>query len=186
MKTIHKVGLGVAAGTLAVGGMAGATLAQADPTANPTPTASGTAAPDRGDRAGHGGRGDHERGGMDAAALASALGLDEATVRTALDAVRQSLHDQQSDDTTEPDPGARQQAFAEALAAELGVGVDQVTNALAALHAADDADRAAALADRLAQAVADGTLTQAEADAVQKAADAGVIGYGGRGGHPGR
>ena len=32
MKTIHKVGLGVAAGTLAVGGMAGATLAQADPT----------------------------------------------------------------------------------------------------------------------------------------------------------
>ena len=66
MKTTHKIGLGLAAGALALGGAAGAaTLARADdPTA--TPTAGATATPGAGQRGQHGG----QRGSHDAAALA--------------------------------------------------------------------------------------------------------------------
>lgn len=189
MKTIHKVGLGIAAGTLAVGGIAGASLAQADPTATPTPTASGTAAPDSGQRDGRGKGGDHGQrgGGVDAAALAEKLGLDEATVQGALDTLRDTLHAQRQDGTdpegARPDRATQQQAMAEALASELGVSTEQVTTALTEIRADRDADRRTAFAAKLDQAVTDGTLTRAEADAVAKAADAGVIGYdGGRGG----
>ena len=55
------------------------------------------------------------------------------------------------------------------------------TTALAEIRAARQAERAAALKERLDAAVADGTLTQAEADAVTKAVEKGVIGGGGRG-----
>lgn len=171
MKTIHKVGLGVAVGTLAVGGIAGASLAQADPTA--APTASGSATPQAGERGAKGDRG--AKGGVDAAQLATKLGLDTTTVQQAVDTVRQNMRDQQSSTT---DRAARQQAFAEALASELGVSTDRVTTALAEIRAEREAERKAALKTKLDQAVTDGTLTQAEADAVMKAAEAGVIGYG--------
>lgn len=116
---------------------------------------------------------------MDAAALAAKLGLDETKVSDALDAVRGTMHDQTTGER--PDPAARQQAFAEALASELGVSADQVSAALGELRAEADASRKASFQTELDAAIAAGTLTQAEADAVMKAADAGVIGYGGRG-----
>ncbi|NES29367.1 hypothetical protein GCE86_17495 [Micromonospora terminaliae] len=89
----------------------------------------------------------------------------------------------------------RQAEFAESLAKELGVSTDKVTAALEKLREqrqADrperpsTADRQAALKDRLDQAVKDGKLTQEQADAVLKAAEAGVFpgpgGHGHRGG----
>ncbi|MFG2059013.1 hypothetical protein ACGFI9_33840 [Micromonospora sp. NPDC048930] len=89
----------------------------------------------------------------------------------------------------------RQQEFAEALAKELGVSTDKVTAALEKLreqHQGDrpqrpsTEDRQAMLKERLDQAVKDGKLTQEQADAVLKAAEAGVFpGPGGRGHHGG-
>jgi hypothetical protein len=84
----------------------------------------------------------------------------------------------------------RQQEFAEALAKELGVPTEQVTAALEKIreqHKGDrperpsTEDRQAKLKARLDQAVKDGKLTQEEADAVLKAAEAGV--FPGPGGH---
>ena len=80
-----------------------------------------------------------------------------------------------------PDPAAREAALAKALAEKLGVDEAKVTTALAEIRAARQADRAAALKDRLDAAVKAGTLTQAEADAVQKAVEKGVIDAGGPG-----
>ena len=80
-----------------------------------------------------------------------------------------------------PDPTAREAALAKALAEKLGVDEAKVTAALAEIRAARQADRAAALKDKLDAAVKAGTLTQAEADAVQKAVEKGVIDAGGPG-----
>ncbi|WP_018223141.1 hypothetical protein [Salinispora pacifica] len=105
----------------------------------------------------------------------------------------------------------RQAAFAEALAEKLGVDVNKVTTALEELREQraadrpdrpergerperperpergerpDAADRQEALAQRLAQAVEEGTLTQEQADAITAAAEAGILrGPGGPGGH---
>jgi hypothetical protein len=87
---------------------------------------------------------------------------------------------------------AQQQAdLAAKLAKELGVDQAKVQAALDKIsseqQAQAKADRLAALKQRLDQAVKDGKLTQAEADAVKKAVDAGVIGAGpGMGLHLGR
>ncbi|MGY0006309.1 hypothetical protein [Micromonospora sp. I033] len=84
----------------------------------------------------------------------------------------------------------RQAEFAEALAKELGVPTDKVTAALEKLREQRQADRPerpstedrqTALKERLDQAVKDGKLTQEQADAVLKAAEAGV--FPGPGGH---
>ncbi|MBU8856325.1 MULTISPECIES: hypothetical protein [unclassified Micromonospora] len=92
----------------------------------------------------------------------------------------------------------RQAEFAEALAEELGVPADKVTAALEKLHEQRQGDRPerperpstedrqAALKERLDQAVTDGKLTREQADAVLKAAEAGVFPGPGRGGPDGR
>jgi hypothetical protein len=86
-------------------------------------------------------------------------------------------------------------AYAEALAKELGIDKAKVLAALDKVDAAQaeqaKADRIAALKTRLDAAVADGKLTREQADAILKAAEAGVLngpdGFGGRHGRgPGR
>ena len=81
---------------------------------------------------------------------------------------------------TRPDPAARDAELAKALASKLGVDEAKVTAALDEIRAAREAERTKALGDRLAAAVKAGTLTQAEADAVTKAAEKGVIDVGPR------
>ncbi len=71
-----------------------------------------------------------------------------------------------------------QDEMASALASKLGIDASKVTTALTELRTAEEADRQKAFDDGLAQAVTDGTLTQADADAVPKARKAGVIGIG--------
>ena len=84
--------------------------------------------------------------------------------------------------TTKPAPEDRPTAeerdaqLAKALAEKLGLDEAKVAQALAEIRTARQAERAAALKERLDAAVADGTLTQAEADAVTKAVEKGVIG----------
>ena len=65
------------------------------------------------------------------------------------------------------DPGTERKAFLNDAANRLNVTPEELTKALQG-----------AAADRLDQAVKDGKLTQAEADAVKKAAKAGIIGMG--------
>ncbi len=85
----------------------------------------------------------------------------------------------------------RQAELAEALAKELGVDKEKVAAALAKIDSERAAarpdlakpDRAADLKTRLDKAVSEGKLTRAEADAILKAADAGVLPFGG--GHRG-
>lgn len=87
----------------------------------------------------------------------------------------------------------RKAAFAEALATELDLPVDEVVAALDAVHEDLHAARAeaadAVLEERLADAVEDGELTEQQADAIRDAREAGVLGGHGRGhlgGHGGR
>ena len=162
-------------------GVAG--IASADPTPTPQPSASSSASPSGApgtDRPG--GRG--HRGGYDTASiqeLASKLGVTEEKLTEALRAIRE-----ENRPTTKPAPEDRPTAeerdaqLAKALAEKLGLDEAKVAQALAEIRTARQAERAAALKERLDAAVADGTLTQAEADAVTKAVEKGVIGGGGR------
>jgi hypothetical protein len=74
----------------------------------------------------------------------------------------------------------RDAALAASLAEALGIEESRVTAALEELRSEKQAEKAAALKTRLDQAVTDGKLTRAEADAVTKAVESGVIGGGGR------
>ena len=182
MNSIQKVGLTLGTAALALGGVAGiSSLAQAaDPTAAPTTTTQA----DQSQQGGRGEAGEKHRGGMQAAELAEKLGLDEAKVSEALQTAHDALREahQADDSTTRPTQEERRAELAAELAKALGADEAKVTEALTALENERDAERAAALQDRLEQAVTDGKLTQAEADAVKKAVEAGVIGDGGPGG----
>jgi len=83
---------------------------------------------------------------------------------------------------------AKQDAEAEALAKELGIDKAKVLAALEKVRTAQQteakADRTTRLKEQLAQSVTDGKLTQAEADAILKANEAGVLTGGGGGGGP--
>ncbi|MBX7265931.1 hypothetical protein KIF24_07730 [Micromonospora sp. Llam7] len=146
--------------------------------------------------------------GVGIAAPTVALADDRATPSASASAT-----DQRQDDPR-PERGQQRQAFAEALAEELGVPTEQVTEALEKLReqhqpqgrpdggaghrgrggaeggtgdrrpGASAEERKEALAERLAQAVEDGKLTQEQADAITAAAEAGVLG--GPGGWGGR
>jgi chorismate mutase len=188
MARTSRTAIAAVTGTVALGvGLGIAGLASAAPTTSPSPTADASAssspaapstAPDgrRDHRGGPGRFGD--RDGL-AQELATKLGVDVAKVRTALQEYRDANRP-----TTPPDPATKPErdeaALAKALASKLGVDEAKVTSALADIRSARDAERAKAVTDRLAEAVKAGTLTQAEADAVKKAADAGIVHVGPR------
>ncbi len=83
----------------------------------------------------------------------------------------------------------RQDKMAELLASELGIDKAKVVEALAKvedrMHSDLKAERQSALSERLSAAVAEGKLTQEEADAILKASEADVLpgGPGRMGGH---
>lgn len=85
----------------------------------------------------------------------------------------------------------RRTELAAALAEELGLDTETVAAALETVQAelaeARDAERQAAIEERLAEAVAAGDLTQEQADALLAAQESGAFGDfgGGRGGHGG-
>jgi hypothetical protein len=187
--------MAVAAGVVTLGaGLGVATLASADPTATPsaTPSASPSASPSQSatpDGRGPGGhRGPGEHGAREdalATSLADKLGVTEAKVVAALQKFREDNKPdpgatKPTPGTTRPDPTARDEALAKSLAGSLGVDEAKVKTALAEIRSAAQADRAAALKTKLDAAVKAGTLTQAEADAVTKAVDQGVINVGPR------
>ena len=185
----------VASVALTAGVMAGFTGANAadnltlTPTPTPTPTAK-PADPNAGLSGVPGGRGHRAFGlgiGGDRAALAKELGVSEYKLKAALQKVRADLRPDKADRPkpgTRPDPSVQQEKFATALAKELGISKAKVTSALDGLKAEHQAERAKAFEARLDQAVTDGKLTRAEADAVLKAAKAGIIGMGGGPRHP--
>jgi hypothetical protein len=116
--------------------------------------------------------------GANLSALATALGVDQTKLEDALKAVRDELRASRTPGqgkAAKPDPAARQDELATRLAGKLGIPASKVKAAFANLRAARDADEQKAFEDRLARAVKDGKLTQAEADAVKKAVKAGVI-----------
>ena len=133
------------------------------------------------------GRRAHDRLDGDLAAqLAEKLGVTEDKVTTALKEIRDANKPDPTakpDPSARPDPGskpddtARDAELAKALAGKLGIDEAKVKTALDEIRAERTAQRATALKDRLAAAVKAGTLTQAEADAVQKAFDKGVISW---------
>ncbi|MBT2530740.1 hypothetical protein J7E83_01100 [Arthrobacter sp. ISL-48] len=187
MSRKKRITLGLSAAALALGtGIGVAGMASATTTVTPAPSASSTASPDGtapADGGGrHGGRGGF--GGVKAADLAAKLGVDESKVTDALkafrDANKPATPPASPAEGTRPDPAATQAALAKSLAASLGIDEAKVTAALDELRTAEQAERAAALKTRLDKAVTDGKLTQAEADAVTKAVQSGVIGGGGR------
>lgn len=187
MKNSSKLGLTLGAAVLTLGGVAGVTsLAQAaDPATSPSPSTSAGSSDTTADgteRHGRGGR-SGMRGPDMAGKLAEKLGVEEARVTEALRSAHDALHearDTAGDDATRPTHQERDAALAAELAKALDIDEATVTEALADIERERGAERAAVLQDRLDQAVTDGTLTRAEADAVKKAVESGVIGGGGR------
>lgn len=173
-----KTAVALAAGVLALGaGVGVASLASADPTPTPSPSSSPSAGTDG--RDGHGPRGQRGLGADFAQLLAQKLGVDQAKVTQAIQAYRDANRPSANttpDPSAKPDREARDAAVAKALAQSLGLDEARVTTAIAEIRAEGRAERAAALKARLDAAVKDGTLTQAEADAVTKAVEKGVIG----------
>lgn len=187
MKNATTWAAGAAAAVTVVGlGIGVSQTAVAEPT--PSPSSSSTApgeAPREHDGPGERGPGGPGGRGLDAAALAEKLGVSEEQVSTALEEIhadRRAAREDQPDDQGRPGPPseadreADRAELVDQLAEKLGLPAEQVSTALDELRSEQQSERAARLADRLDQAVQDGTLTQAEADAVTKAVEKGVIG----------
>ena len=188
-----KIALGAAAALVTLGaGLGVASAASAATTPTPTPSASASASGTATDGAMHDGAGRGPRGhhgfGAGAAALAAKLGVDEAKVTEALEAFRTANKptatptdgsaDAGTGTTQRPDREAMEAKLAASLAQSLGLDQATVQTALDEIQAERQAERAAALKTRLDAAVANGTLTQAEADGAAKAVEKGVIGGG--------
>lgn len=170
----------VSAAVLTAGlGVAATQLASAA-TPSPSPTASPTGAPQK-DSTGRKPGGHRGQAKLDVSGLASKLGIDETKVSEAISAARKATEPTEKTKPTKESRAEREAAFVKALAAELGVDEAKITAALEELSAERKAEQAAQSKAVLEQAVKDGKLTQAEADAVQKAADQGIVRIGGRG-----
>ena len=119
---------------------------------------------------------------MDAAALATKLGLTEAKVSAALEKVRaaQKPPTPPAQGPSRPMPNARpaRRPMVTALAKELGVSEAKVQAALDAIKADREASRKTELSTRLDAAVKAGKLSAADKASVLKAFDAGVLGGG--------
>lgn len=176
--TATAAAITVAGAGIAVGGIG---LAAADDSTTGEASSSQTSTAAAGEGRGHG-PGDRGRSGEQAAALAEALGLEESAVTAAMQAVRDELKPEAPAEgetrtpPTEEEREARAAEMASALADELGVSEQQVTDALESLGAERKAEARSALADRLDAAVADDSLTDADKESVLKAFDAGVLG----------
>lgn len=173
--TVSVVAVGAAATGLGIGA---SSLASAQET-TPAPQ---TSSPAGGNHTGDdkGPRGHREPGGVDAEALAGKLGVDRAKVSEALQAIGQEHRadkpaDGAAPDAGRPDPAGRTAELAKSMAEKLGLKQAKVKTALDELGAEHRAAEATELKTRLDQAVTDGKLTRAEADAVLKAEQAGVI-----------
>jgi hypothetical protein len=166
---------GLAAGALVLPAAAWATGATPSPSGSATASASpDSQGPDR-HRSARGGPGGAEL----VTTLASELGVTEQKVRDALAAVRAQLGGpahRPGDRPTEAEREASRAEFTKALAARLGVTEQRLTAALDKARAAERADHTARLKQRLDAAVKAGEITQADADAVLRVADAGVLG----------
>ncbi len=177
---MRKVIMGGAAVLAAAGiGVGAAQLANADsPAPQPTDSASAPATPGKGSEE-HKGHGKRLR--MDTAALAQKLGVDEAKLTEALHKIREANapgkqpSKEKADKPTKEDRSARQAALAKAVAEELGLDESKVASAMEEVRETAQQERAAEDKATLEQAVSEGKLTQAEADAVSKAADAGIV-----------
>lgn len=188
MPTVSKsMKIAAAGGVAAVAAGIGASAAMADTTPTPSTSATATAAPSQpGADAGRGpgGPGGHRGGpgGLDAAALATKLGLTEAKVSAALEKVRAAQKPTtppaQGTKPTDAERQAREKARVTALAKELGVSEAKVQAALDAIRADREASHKSELSARLDAAVKAGTLTGADKTSVLKAFDAGVLGGG--------
>ncbi len=132
-----------------------------------------SALPSGGERKGPGGPGNHGGpGGMHGAAneaLAQALGIDVATLTAAEQAVRESMP--KPTPGTRPDKAAMDALMAQhqaALADKLGISVDALKAAQTKVRADAEAQHQGRaqemLSTVLAKAVADGKITQAQAD----------------------
>ena len=117
------------------------------------------------------------------------MGVEEAELKTALGEIRADQKsatreakpsEQPTEAEREAEPEARQAEFAKALTEKLGIAEAAVTEALESAASERSAESAEKLKTKLDQAVTDGKLTQAEADAVSKAVETGVIGGMGR------
>ncbi|WP_152362498.1 hypothetical protein [Microlunatus speluncae] len=184
-RTKTTVAAAVVGGALALGAITvGATVAAADPTQTPSATPSAgtpsagtpSGAPDAPRPEGR----EHRHGGpglLSAAKLAEKLGLPEDRVSEALQAVKDELRaDREKKNQDErPSRTEAQTELARLLAEKLGIEQSAVEKAFSELRAEGQAEALTSLKERLAEAVQAGTLTQAEADAVVKAAEAGVI-----------
>lgn len=160
-------------------------FANADPSASPSdqPSSSSTATPGSDSTSDQGGGQRGNKGNTQlASALATKLGLDEATVSTALDEVRTELG-RLGRDATDEERAARRTEEANLLATKLGVSADQVTTALNEIQAERQAAEQAESDAVIDQAVTDGKLTADEAAAVKKAVEQGIVSTrgGGRG-----
>jgi hypothetical protein len=195
-----KIALAIASGAIVLGsGFTAATIASADaPTPNPTPSQSwqrgggygrmggGTATtnPNAGLRngAGYGAVANSEY-------LAGKLGVSQDAVTAAMQKYHTTNPTQsRGRDLTEAQQAAQHADLATFLAKELNVPEATVLDALNTQAETRQADRTSDLKASLDQAVKDGRLTQAQADAMLKAHEAGVQmgGMGGFGGGPRR
>lgn len=178
-----KLALGLGATGVALVTGLGVTSAAYASTTTPTPTPSASASADASTGGQAAGKGGHGRGGgfgVQASALATKLGVDEAKVKAALKTFREANKPAAGSTTpgTKPDRSARDAALAASLAKSLGIDEAKVTAAIQEIRTEEQAERAAALKTRLDKAVTDGKLTQAEADGAAKAVAEGIIGGG--------